>query len=57
MSEPAPKQYDSIAEIPTRELAGRVVSTLILAKGNINEWQIQIEFLIRELRGEPNPTE
>ncbi len=50
-----PQEYKSIREIPTQELASRVVQSLILTKGNINEWQKVIGGLITLMREEYEP--
>lgn len=47
--------YEAVKDIPTDELASRVVSSLIMAKGNLNKYESLIAMLIRELRGEPHP--
>ena len=44
--------YGSIRDVPTEQLAANFVGSLIRAKGNLNEYQILTEILIRELRGE-----
>ena len=45
----------TIRDVPTKQLATNFVCSLIRAKGNINEYQMLTELLIRELRGEPHP--
>jgi hypothetical protein len=47
----------NIAEVPTERLASNFVTSLILAKGNLNKYQALTEILIRELRGEPQLTQ
>lgn len=51
------EKYDSIQEVPTERLAHNFVGSLILAKGNLNRYKALTEMLIRELRGEPAPTD
>jgi hypothetical protein len=47
--------FDKIAEVPTDVLANRFVGSLILCKGNLNEYEALTAYMIRELRGEPHP--
>lgn len=51
------KSYEKITDIPTDELASRLVQMLILAEGNLNEHHAQLAYVIRDLRGEPHPPE
>lgn len=44
--------YLGIKDIPSRELAQRVVGSLILCKGNLNRYAIVLEALIIALREE-----
>lgn len=50
--DPATKAYACLKDMPADILAGRVVSSLIMAKGNINMWQGIVENLIEEIRKE-----
>lgn len=52
---PHSKDYASIKDIPTDVLASRFVGSLILCKGNLNQYKDRTAYLIRELRGEPHP--
>lgn len=45
-------KYDLLRDVPTEQLARNVVSSLILAKGNISLWDALILKLIKELREE-----
>ena len=56
MSEnPHSVNYERIADVPTDVLAHRFVGTLILCRGNLNEYEALTAHMIRELRGEPHP--
>lgn len=48
----APEKYNSLREIPPKELAGRVVHSLILAEGNLNKYALIIEKLLEEIHKE-----
>lgn len=54
MSDPAIKdgKYARIEDVPTDLLAHNFVGSLILAKGNLNQYKELTKMLIRELRGE-----
>lgn len=52
-----PAQYEHIKDVPTDMLAYNFVSTLIHAKGDISKWDALAKMLIRQLRGEPDPTD
>lgn len=51
----AAAEYKSLHDVPTDELAGRVVSALIMCKGNVNKWDMTITALITGLRAAPVP--
>lgn len=44
------ENYNSLKEIPANVLAGRIVHSLILAKGNINEWDKILTATITAIR-------
>lgn len=47
-----PEEYKKLKDIPSDILAGRVIHTLTMAKGNINQWEKIIEELIVKVRKE-----
>lgn len=56
MNDNTPKEsYAHIKDVPTELLAHNFVGTLILCKGNLNQYKALTEMLIRGLRGEPDP--
>ncbi len=50
------KNYKSLKDMPAEVLAGRVVHSLILQKGNVGQWQLVLQKLIEEIRKEYGAT-